>query len=69
MSVNLTRRISVLEASSASGGRVIPIWSMKSNGEAMTDREIEQEIAARKAEGAPANARFVPIRWLIEADG
>lgn len=68
MSVSLNRRIAALEASSCAGGRVIPIWCMKPDGEVMTDAEIEQEIAARKAAGAPPNGRFVPFRWLTDGE-
>ncbi len=40
----ITRCLAALEASCSAGGRIIPIWSMKNNGEPMTDLEIEQEI-------------------------
>ena len=64
----LRKRIETLEASLAPRDRpIIGIWAMVGN-RAMTDQEIEKEIAARKAAGAPANARFIPARWLTADD-
>ena len=54
MMINLSRRVTVLEETLSPVGRIIPVWSMKPDGTVMTDQEIEQEIAARKAAGAPA---------------
>jgi hypothetical protein len=46
---------------------VIPIWAMR-NGKPMTDLEIEQEISALHAAGAPLNTDFIPVKWMTEAD-
>ena len=69
MRVNLTRRITALEASLSDDGRDVLFWGMKGSVP-MTDREIQQEIARLQANGAPANARFMPVRWQTfkEAD-
>ncbi len=68
MSINLTRRVVALEATLSPTGKIIPIWGMKPDGTVMTDDEIEQEIAAMKAAGAPANGQFVSCRWLTEGE-
>jgi hypothetical protein len=67
MNNNLARRVAALEGTLAPHGKVIPIWAMR-NGKPMTDLEIEQEISARHAAGAPLNTDFIPIKWMTEAD-
>jgi hypothetical protein len=65
MSLNLIRRVAALEVSLAPSGKVVPVWGLRSDGEPMTDAEIEREITALRKAGAPANSQFVPIRWQI----
>jgi hypothetical protein len=67
MSVNLIRRINALEASLAPTGKIVPFWAMK-GCRAMTEEEVQKEIAVRKAAGAPANAQFIPVRWQTKDD-
>jgi hypothetical protein len=67
MNINLARRVAALEGTLAPHGKVIPIWAMR-NGKPMTDLEIEQEISARHAAGAPLNTDFIPVKWMTEAD-
>ncbi len=67
MSVHLIRRVNALEASLSPAGKVVALWAMK-GCRAMTEQEIEEEIATRKAAGAPANARFIPARWVTAED-
>lgn len=66
MSVHLIRRVNALEASIAPG-TAVAFWAMKGR-RAMTEQEIEEEIVTRKAAGAPANARFIPVRWMTADD-
>lgn len=63
----LSKRVSALEAAQNPAGQVIGFWAMTDDCEPMTDREIEKEIARRRA-NAPANARIVPITWLAPID-
>jgi len=67
MNINLARRVAALEGTLAPLGKVIPIWAMR-NGKPMTDLEIEQEISALHAAGAPLNTDFIPVKWMTEAD-
>jgi hypothetical protein len=67
MNINLARRVAALEGTLTPHGKVIPIWAMR-NGKPMTDLEIEQEISALHAAGAPLNTDFIPIKWMTEAD-
>jgi hypothetical protein len=67
MSINLTRRIAALEASLAPAGKVVALWAMKGS-RAMTEEEEREEVAVCKAAGAPANARFIPVRWRTKDD-
>ena len=68
MSVNLTRRVDALEASLAPAGKIVAFWAMTDQGDPMTKREEEREIAALRAKGIPANARFIPVRWQSPCD-
>jgi hypothetical protein len=68
MNINLTRRVTALEGTLTPHGKVIPIWAMRRDGKPMTDLEIEQEISALHAAGAPLNTDFIPIKWMTEAD-
>ena len=63
----LRKRIETLEASLAPRGKPIVIWAMIGN-RAMTKQEIDKDIDVRKAAGAPANARFIPVRWMTADD-
>ena len=63
----LSKRISVLEAAQNPTGQVIGFWAMTEDFEPMTDREIEREIAVRRA-SAPANAQIIPMTWLPPSD-
>jgi hypothetical protein len=67
MNINLARRVAVLEGTLTPHGKVVPIWAMR-NGKPMTDLEIEQEISALHAAGAPLNTDFIPVKWMTEAD-
>ena len=64
----LSKRLDVLEAEINPSGPIITIWAMWDAVTAMTEQEIEEEIARRKAAGAPANARFIPARWMTADD-
>jgi hypothetical protein len=68
MNINLARRVAALEGTLTPHGKVIPIWAMRGDGKPMTDLEIEQEISALHAAGAPLNTDFIPIKWMTEAD-
>jgi hypothetical protein len=68
MSINLTRRIAALEAALSPAGKVVAFWAMTDQGDPMTEREEGREIATLKANGAPANARFIPVRWQSPCD-
>jgi hypothetical protein len=68
MNINLARRVAALEGTLAPHGKVIPIWAMRGDGKPMTDLEIEQEISARHAGGAPLNTDFIPVKWMTETD-
>ena len=63
----LRKRIETLEASLAPRGKPIVIWAMIGN-RAMTQQEIDKDIDVRKAAGAPANARFISVRWKTADD-
>ena len=63
----LRKRIETLEAAMVPRGEPIAIWAMVGN-RAMTKQEINEEIATRKAAGAPANAQFIPVRWMTAVD-
>jgi hypothetical protein len=67
VNINLARRVAALEGTLTPHGKVVPIWAMR-NGQPMTDLEIEQEISARHAAGAPLNTDFIPVKWMTETD-
>ena len=67
MSFNLIRRVNALEASLSPADKVVALWAMK-GCRAMSEEEIEEEIATRKVAGAPVNARFIPVRWMTADD-
>jgi hypothetical protein len=67
MNINLARRVAALEGTLTPHGKVIPICAMR-NGKPMTDLEIEQEISALHAAGAPLNTDFIPIKWMTDTD-
>ena len=60
----LTKRLENLETTMAPKGRIIPIWAMTDNCMPMREKQIDAAIEKAKAEGAPSNARFWPVRWL-----
>ena len=64
----LSKRLDVLEADRNPSGPMVAIWAMWDAVTAMTEQEIEEDIARRKTAGAPANARFIPVRWLTADD-
>ena len=63
----LRKRIETLEASLAPRGKPVVFWAMVGD-RAMTEQEIDRDIDVRKAAGAPANARFIPVRWMTADD-
>jgi hypothetical protein len=59
------------EASKASlspAGKVVAFWAMTDQGDPMTEREVEREITALQAKGAPANAMLIPVQWQSPCD-
>ena len=61
---NLGKRVTILEAQLAPKGRPYVIWAMTDECMPMSETQIDAVIERAKAEGAPANARFWPVRWL-----
>ena len=60
----LAKRVSALETQLAPKGRPYVIWAMTDECMPMTEAQIDAAIDKAKADGAPANARFWPVRWL-----
>ena len=61
---NLGKRVSALENQLCPKGRPYVIWAMTDECMPMKEKQIDAAIERVKAEGAPVNARFWPVRWM-----
>lgn len=61
---NLGKRVSALESHLMPKGRTYVIWAMTDECMPMTEKQIDAAIERARADGAPANARFWPVRRL-----